>query len=178
MPSKWLDWTPDSDEITERNRIPDPSKPSEVGCDGFEAQPPGLFPIVQSHEEGSHYELSATENAGVPKPSKPSEPSKPALPLVLALDGVLGTQERLACPSMPKGIRLVHWEPKAAPVVIDVCSVVADIPTFIESELRALDSRLNDPWTIHGGFTVPQMLDRLAQAGLEVELEPKGRANQ
>jgi hypothetical protein len=43
--------------------------------------------------------------------------------------------------------------------------------------LRALDSRLNNPWTIHGGFTVPQMLDRLAQARVEVELEPKGGAS-
>jgi hypothetical protein len=80
-------------------------------------------------------------------------------------------------PTMPKGVRLIHWERKRAPVAIDVCSVVVDVPKFIESELRALDSRLNNPWTIHGGFTVPQMLDRLAQAGLEVELEPKGGAS-
>jgi hypothetical protein len=79
--------------------------------------------------------------------------------------------------ALPRGIRLIRWEPKSPPVAIDVCSVVADIFKFIHSELRALDSRLNDPWTIHGGFTVPQMLDRLAQAGLEVELEPKGGAS-
>jgi hypothetical protein len=74
---------------------------------------------------------------------------------------------------MPKGARLVHWEPKAAPVAIDVCSVVVDVPKFVEGELRALDSRLNNPWTIHGGFTVPQMLDRLEQVGVLVVLEPK-----
>lgn len=82
------------------------------------------------------------------------------------------------CPEMPKGVQLIRWEPKAAPVAIDVCSVVVDVPKFIESELRALDSRLNNPWTIHGGFTVPQMLDRLAQAGMDVELDPKGGANE
>jgi hypothetical protein len=81
---------------------------------------------------------------------------------------------RSAIPPMPKGVRLVRWEPKAAPVAIDVCSVVVDVPKFIESELRALDSRLNNPWTIHGGFTVPQMLDRMAQAGAVVALESKG----
>ncbi len=70
---------------------------------------------------------------------------------------------------MPKGVRLIRWEPKAAPVAIDVCSLVMDVPMFMESELRELDSRLNNPWTIHGGFTVPQMLDWLAQAVLEVE---------
>lgn len=84
---------------------------------------------------------------------------------------------RSAIPPMPEGVRLIRWEPKSAPVAIDVCSVVVDVPKFIEGELRALDSRMNKPWAIHGGFTVPQMLDRLAQAGLEVELEPKGEAS-
>jgi hypothetical protein len=77
-------------------------------------------------------------------------------------------------PTIPKGIRLISWEPKPAPLAIDVCSTVTDVPKFIERELRALDSRLNDPCTIHGGFTVSQILDRLAQAGLDVVLEPKG----
>ncbi len=79
-------------------------------------------------------------------------------------------------PTLPKGVRLIGWEPMAAPVRLDVCSVVFDVPKFIESELRALASRLNNPGTIRGGFTVWQMLDRLAQAGLIVELDPKGSA--
>ena len=85
-------------------------------------------------------------------------------------------KSRNVAPPMPLGVRLLRYEPKTAPVRLDVCSVVFDIPKFIKSELHALDSRLNSPWTIHGGFTVPQMLDRLAQAGLEVELDPKGGA--
>jgi len=79
---------------------------------------------------------------------------------------------------MPKGVRLIRWEPKTAPVAIDVCSVVGDFPKFIERELHALDSRLNNPWTIHSGFTAPQMLDRLRQVDVEVELDPKGGANE
>ena len=85
----------------------------------------------------------------------------------------LQTRPAPKVPAMPKGVRLIRWEPKAAPVAIDVCSVVVDVPKFIEGELRALDSKLNNPQTIRGGFSVPQMLDRLAQAGLEVELNPK-----
>jgi hypothetical protein len=77
---------------------------------------------------------------------------------------------------MPRGVRLVSWEPKVAPVAIDVCSVVVDVTKFIESELRELDSRLNNPWTIHGGFTVPHILERLRQAGVTVDLDPKGGA--
>jgi hypothetical protein len=97
-----------------------------------------------------------------------------ALLRVQRLEVAAYLKARNEIPSMPQGVRLVRYEPKPAPVRLDVCSVVFDVSKFIESELRALDSRLNDPWTIHGGFTVPQMLDRLAQAGLEVELEPKG----
>lgn len=81
------------------------------------------------------------------------------------------------CPPLPRGVRLIRWDPRPAPVAIDMCSVIVDVPKFIKSELLALDSRLNNPWTIRGGFTVPQTLDRLAQAGLEVELEPKGGAS-
>lgn len=75
---------------------------------------------------------------------------------------------------MPEGVHLVRWEPKAAPVGIDVCSVVVDVPKFIETELRDLNSRLNFPWTIRGGFTIPQILDRLKQAGVEVEVHLQG----
>jgi hypothetical protein len=74
---------------------------------------------------------------------------------------------------MPKGVRLVGWKPKCAPVSIDICSVVLDVPKFVQAELCALDSRLNDPWTIHGGFTVPQILERLRQAGVTVEIDLK-----
>jgi len=101
-------------------------------------------------------------------------PTQPPLPPEDALHDWVPELAPPAGTAMPEGVRLIHWEPKPAPVAIDVCSVVVDVFKFIESELRALDSRLKNPWTIRGGFTVPQILDRLAQAGLEVELEPKG----
>jgi hypothetical protein len=83
----------------------------------------------------------------------------------------LRARPALNAPAMPKGVRLIRWKLKGAPVALDMYSLVVDVPKFIAEELRALDSRLNNPWTIHGGFTVPQMLNRLAQAGVEVELE-------
>lgn len=175
MANKWLEWTPDRDETIATSGSPAPPRPSELGFDGFEGEPSEHSPIIQGHGEAPQPGEDSIAKMGNPVPSKPSEPSTgPALPLVLALDGVPGPKEPLACPAIPKGIRLIRWEPKPVPVAIDVCSVVVDLPKFIESELRALDSRLNNPCTIHGGFTVPQMLDRLAQAGLEVELDPKG----
>jgi len=75
---------------------------------------------------------------------------------------------------MPPGVKLLRYEPKAPPVALGVCSVVTDISKFIETELRDLDSRLNSPWTIRGGWSVPQILDRLRQVGVEVEIDLKG----
>jgi hypothetical protein len=72
---------------------------------------------------------------------------------------------------MPRGVRLVHWEPKTAPVAIETCSIVVDVPKFVKAELQALDSRLNHPLTIRGGFTVPQMLELLRQVGVTVEID-------
>jgi hypothetical protein len=75
MPSKWLDWTPTRDEFIEKKHTPDPSKPSELGFDGFEGHSPELFPITLDHEDVSQYEVNAIEKAGQSQPSKPSEPS-------------------------------------------------------------------------------------------------------
>ena len=71
-----------------KSPTPGPSKPSEPGFDGFEGQPPGLFPIIQGQEEDSRAGSDVIEKAGNPSPSKPSEHRTiPALPLVLADGG-------------------------------------------------------------------------------------------
>jgi hypothetical protein len=36
---------------------------------------------------------------------------------------------------MPKGVRLVQWPPKVPPVAIESCSVVTDVPQFIQTTL-------------------------------------------
>jgi hypothetical protein len=74
MPNKWLEWTPDRDEIIRESSAREPSKPSEQGFDGSEGQPHGLFPIIQDHEEGSRSWVDVIEKAGDHAPSKPSEP--------------------------------------------------------------------------------------------------------
>lgn len=87
MPSKWLDWTPERDEIIEQSSAPQPSKTSELGFDGFEGQPPIVFPIIQGHKEDPESGASAIEKAGDPQPSKPSErPTDPAPHFVPASD--------------------------------------------------------------------------------------------
>ncbi len=74
MPNKWLDWTPDRDEMIPERSTREPSKPSEQGFDGFEGQPRGLFPIIHGQEENPRSVVDTIEKAGSPAPSKPSEP--------------------------------------------------------------------------------------------------------
>jgi hypothetical protein len=75
-------------------------------------------------------------------------------------------------PAMPAGVRLVHWNLKEPPVAIDTCSVVTDPALFARSTLRQLGVALVEPkrWV---GWSVPQLIDRLAQVGVTVTLEPR-----
>jgi hypothetical protein len=141
VPNKWLEWTP---KVIEKAPDAEPSKPTKPGFDGFVGSPSRAFSII----EGNVAEAKATEKVRNAASIQPP-----------------------GCPAIPAGVRLIRWEPKTAPVAIDVCSVVVDVQQFIEAELRDLDSRLNFPWTIRGGWTIPQILDRLRQAGVEVGIE-------
>ena len=50
-------------------------------------------------------------------------------------------------------------------------SVVVNLDAFLRAELRELGSRLHNPVQIRGGFGVFAILDRLRQAGLNVEID-------
>jgi hypothetical protein len=80
---------------------------------------------------------------------------------------------RAAIPAMPLGVRLVAWELKEPPVAIETCAVVIDPGKFAVATLGELRERLTNPRRKYG-WTVPQLIDRLAQVGVSVELDPKG----
>lgn len=75
-----------------------------------------------------------------------------------------------AAPPMPPHIRLVQWNPKKTPIAIDSCTVVVDVALFIKKTLEQLNTALTDDqhWV---GWSVPQLTDRLRQAGVVVELD-------
>ena len=77
---------------------------------------------------------------------------------------------RTAIPPMPPGVRLLSWNLKQAPVAIDTCSVVTEPAMFARSTLEQLRVSLAEPkrWV---GWTVSQLVDRLQQVGVVVELE-------
>ena len=83
------------------------------------------------------------------------------------------------CPPLPRGIKVIRYQPKAPPLAIDTCSVVVDVEKFIRGELIELDARLHSPVQIRAGHGVFTILDRLAQVGLELAIEaPSKRQDQ
>ena len=80
-------------------------------------------------------------------------------------------------PAMPAGVRLVTWNLKEPPVAIDTCSVVTDPALFARSTLEQLGVALAEPkrWV---GWSVPELIDRLAQVGVIVTLESEEKLDE
>ena len=77
---------------------------------------------------------------------------------------------RATIPATPRGVRLVEWKLKDPPVAIEICAVVTDPARFAHTTLQQLWTALSQPkrWV---GWSVPQLIDRLAQVGVTVALE-------
>jgi hypothetical protein len=77
---------------------------------------------------------------------------------------------RATIPTMPHGVSLIAWKLKEPPVAIETCAVVVDTVLFAKSTLEQLRIALTEPkrWV---GWSVPQLIDRLAQVGVQVALE-------
>jgi hypothetical protein len=75
--------------------------------------------------------------------------------------------------TMPTGVRVVAWNLKPPPVAIESFAVVFDTGLFACSTLEQLRVILANPkrWP---GWSVPQLIDRLAQVGARVTLESAG----
>jgi hypothetical protein len=75
---------------------------------------------------------------------------------------------------IPPGVQLLNWNLRLPPVAIDTCSVVIDPALFARSTLEQLRTALENPkgWV---GWTIPQLIDRLAQVGVVVILEGESK---
>ena len=79
-------------------------------------------------------------------------------------------QRRTALPPMPNGVRLVRWAPKQPPVVLEQCSVVIDVDKFIFATLAQLRARLEGKDFLAGNWPLRELIERLEQVGIEVEM--------
>jgi hypothetical protein len=77
---------------------------------------------------------------------------------------------RATIPEMPQGVRLLRWNLKKPPVAIEACAVVTDTTLFARRTLEQLRIAMVEParWV---GWTLPQLIDRLLQVGVAVEVE-------
>jgi hypothetical protein len=82
----------------------------------------------------------------------------------------LGSPVAPGCPPLPRGVRLKSYAPKSPPILIAPWSVVTDVEKFIASYLRDLDWRLKHPRG-HAAAPLPEILSKLAEVGLELQLE-------
>ncbi len=53
--------------------------------------------------------------------------------------------QNATAPPMPPHIRLLEWNPKEAPIAIDTCSVVVDVPLFIKNNAGTTQYRADQP---------------------------------
>jgi hypothetical protein len=76
------------------------------------------------------------------------------------------------CPyHLPERVRLIGYTPRKPPIAVTVCSVVMDLPKFIQHALAELDARLHSPIQIRAGDSVFELLSKLSDCGLELRLE-------
>jgi hypothetical protein len=71
---------------------------------------------------------------------------------------------------MPSCVRLIEWNLKAPPIVIEASALVTDPCLFARTTLEQLRIVLAEPKR-RVGWTAPQLIDRLAQLGVLVTLE-------
>jgi hypothetical protein len=73
---------------------------------------------------------------------------------------------------MAPGVALLSWELRQAPVTIGTGEVVTDPEKFARACLEQLGIALANPRR-RVGWSVPQVMDRLAQVGVIVAPTPK-----
>jgi hypothetical protein len=83
---------------------------------------------------------------------------------------LLVLRQRGVAPSMPGGVRLAQWNLKDPPILIESSAVVTEPAVFARATLEQLRSAIDNRkrWV---GWSVPQLIERLAQVGVSVVLE-------
>lgn len=76
-------------------------------------------------------------------------------------------------PPMPKGVRLVRWEPKPVPIALTRVGIVTDVSKFVTMTLLELQAAMAGKRWQSGHWTARDLVDRLEQVGARVEIEVK-----
>ena len=74
-------------------------------------------------------------------------------------------------PPMPAGVRLLKWELKNPPIAIIRMGIVSNVPKFVAATLLQLRARLEGKAFLAGNWSLRELVDRLEQVGVAVEIE-------
>lgn len=88
---------------------------------------------------------------------------------------VLLLRSREEIPLMPEGVRLVRWEPKSPPVMLTHYAVVTNVHRFVSMTLLELKAAIAGKRWQSGNWSVRELLDKLEQCGVHMEIEPSKR---
>lgn len=80
-------------------------------------------------------------------------------------------RSRHLVPAMPQGVRLTRWDPKPPPIILTRWSVVLDTHGFIAATLLDLYAALAGKTWLAGNWSVRELIDRLEQVGVTVEVD-------
>jgi hypothetical protein len=74
-------------------------------------------------------------------------------------------------PPMPPGVRLLKWQPKDPPIAIVHMGIVSNVDKFVAATLLQLRARLEGKDSLAGNWSLRELVDRLEQVGVAVEIE-------
>jgi hypothetical protein len=74
-------------------------------------------------------------------------------------------------PAMPRRVRLLQWELKEPPIVLTRYSIVVDPAKFARKTIEELHAALDGKNWLAGNWSVRDLVDRLEQIGVIVEIE-------
>jgi hypothetical protein len=110
------------------------------------------------------------------KAALPKEPGARLQPVLERLrtrrDEVKIVLQRQTQPAMiPRGARLVSWQLKEAPILLERAAVVIDVPKFVLHTLDQLQAALDGRNWLAGNWSQAELIDRLRQMGVVLELD-------
>ena len=78
--------------------------------------------------------------------------------------------------TLPPGVEVASYKPKDTPFAVAPVSVVTNAATFFRAYLRDLAWRMEHPRS-YAAAPLPEILAKLADAGLELRIQPPGVPN-
>jgi hypothetical protein len=92
-------------------------------------------------------------------------------------EAVIKALRARSVPAIPKRVRLLAWQLKNPPIVLNRWSVVNDVRLFVDATLRELEAALAGKSWLAGNRSIRELVDRLEQVGVQIEVLSSNNAS-